>query len=171
MCIFIANINNYMELKNSYTKEEINQIEHYAVRLHEFICTSEFHKKYSKFIKEKFYEELRYAHYFAQITRKIFLDPCDEIWVAVQVDKLRAEEDGCVKAYKIPSKELLFSIFNIQKKVHFQMAILNRGRGSFNAIDGYGFILLDNYLEKENPLITDTKEVIDFIAVMYERET
>ena len=160
-----------MELRNNYTKEDINQVEHYVVRLHELICSSEFQNKYTKHIKEIFYEELRYAHYFAQITRKIFLDPCNEMWVAVQVNKLRAEEDGCVKAYKIPSKELLFSIFNIQKEVHFQMARLNRGRGSFNAIDGYGFIPLDEYLEKENPLITDTKEVIDFIALMYDKET
>lgn len=170
MCIFIANINNYMELKSSYTKEEINQIEHYVVRLHEFVCSDEFQNKYINSIKEKFYEELRYAQHFAQITRKIFLSTENEPYVAIQVDKLRAVKDGCIKAYKIPTKDLLFSIFNVTKEVHFQQAQLYRGRGSFKAVDGYGFVKLEKYLTTENPLITNTKDIIDFIALIYEKD-
>lgn len=160
-----------MELRNNYTKEDINQIEHYVVRLHELICSSEFQNAYSNARKEKFYEELKYAQHFAQITRKIFLDPGNEIWVAIQVDVEKAKKDGCIKAYKIPSKELLFSIFNIKKEVHFQMATLYRSNGTFSAIDGYGFVKLEKYLKRDNPLITNTKEIIDFIALMYDKET
>jgi len=158
-----------MKLKSIYTKEEINQVEHYVVRLHEFICSDEFQNKYPINIKEKFYEELRYARHFAQITRKIFLSTENEPYVAIQMDKLRAEKDGCIKAYKIPTKDLLFSIFNITKKTHFQQAQLYRANGSFKAVDGYGFVKLEKYLTTENPLITDAKDIIDFIALEYEK--
>jgi hypothetical protein len=54
--------------------------------------------------------------------------------------------------------------------VHFQQAQLYRGRGSFKTVDGYGFVKLEKYLTTENPLITNTKDIIDFIALKYEKD-
>jgi hypothetical protein len=160
-----------MELRSSYTEEQISQVENYVVKLHQYVCSIEFQEYNLEPRKDKFYAELYYALHFAQITRQIFLNEPTTNWIALQVNVEKARRDGCIKAYKIPSKKLLFSIFNIQKEVHFQQATLYRGRGSFQAIDGYGFVTMDKYLaRKENPLITNTKNVIDFIAVEYDKK-
>tara|TARA_R110002020_G_scaffold29571_10_gene93233 strand:- start:681 stop:1163 length:483 start_codon:yes stop_codon:yes gene_type:complete len=160
-----------MELKSNYTQSEIEQVEHYVVRLHEFICSHRFQNIiWTGGLKDSFYQELLYAKHFAQITRKIFLDPSKQTYVALQMNKERIVRDGCIKAYKIPSKQLLFHIFNIKNEIQWRKALIYEGR-SFDTIDGYGFMTLEDYLNKEsNPLITDTRSIIDFIALKYEEK-
>lgn len=160
-----------MILKSGYTREEIYQIEKYVFRLHEYICTQDFalvnwHEK----VREQFYADLLYAKHFAEITRKIFLDETNDVYVAVQVDRCRAETDGCIRAYKIPTKDLLFYIFPDLNQTNFKMACMYR-KGTHQAHEGYSFCKLDKYLKNcDNPLITDPKPVIDFIALEYEKE-